>query len=408
MRLLTGLLLAVSLSVFAGMAGAASMEEDGSYAHAMRLIVEGRYDEAREALRRLAAEEPEHAGAWLDLAILQCGLGNAEEAENLFEAIEARFAPPPAIRQLIAQHRAQGCQRAVPNGLARVRVGRGQDSNVNQGARNPNFSIGSGGSAINLVLSPEFSPKADSFTALSAEWMGSMSSTGTRYGAQFFSRQYDTLSNFDLGLASFNAEHPWKLGNWDARTSGQVNVTMLGHHMYQQQWQAAVHFAPPLRLPAGWRLETSGSWTMVKYPTLDGFDSNLLEIRGMLEYKLDDLLVQGNAGYGQDRGAANRIGGDRRSLFANLAGRFRIYGNIYGELAWMFQDWSGNRPYAPGLIDVPRHQKTDMVRAALFFPVVDGHGVYVEYRDVRNRENIPIFEYRGHTLQLSWQWQGLF
>ena len=56
---------------------------DNPYLDAMQPLIDGRYEEAGEALRRLVAREPEHAGAWLDLAILQCGLGNASEAELL-------------------------------------------------------------------------------------------------------------------------------------------------------------------------------------------------------------------------------------------------------------------------------------------------------------------------------------
>ena len=101
------------------------------YLEAMQPLIEGRFEEASEALHRLVAQEPEHAGAWLDLAILQCRLGNAEEAEILFQAIEVRFDPPPGIREIIALQRAKGCQAPAPRWEGRLRLSRGSDDNVN-------------------------------------------------------------------------------------------------------------------------------------------------------------------------------------------------------------------------------------------------------------------------------------
>ena len=92
----------------------------------------------------MVQQEPEHAGAWLDLAILQCKLGYAQEAERLFAEIEARFQPPPGIREIIARLRAQGCAGWQPVKRLSLMVGRGISDNVNQGASTPNFTIGGG------------------------------------------------------------------------------------------------------------------------------------------------------------------------------------------------------------------------------------------------------------------------
>lgn len=62
-----------------------------AYLEAMRLIANGQKQDASDALTRMIQQEPEHAGAWLDLAILQCEMGRAEEAERLFAEIVARF-----------------------------------------------------------------------------------------------------------------------------------------------------------------------------------------------------------------------------------------------------------------------------------------------------------------------------
>lgn len=72
------------------------------YQEALQALAEGRRTDASRALRRLIEQEPRHAGAWLDLALIQCGLGNAEEAERMFATVETRFDPSREILELIS------------------------------------------------------------------------------------------------------------------------------------------------------------------------------------------------------------------------------------------------------------------------------------------------------------------
>lgn len=375
------------------------------YQEAMEALAAGRYGEAREALQRLVREEPEHAGAWLDIAILQCSIGSAAEAEALFSAIENRFSPPPAILEVIAQQRGRGCQRSKPHGYARFRLGRGIDDNVNQGASNPNFSIGSGNNLVSLVLSPEFAPKSDQFTALSAEYIDALSAAGTLGFVQFQSRQYDTLSRFNLSSLTAGVEQPWRLGDWALRGSASLGLITLGGALYQRQGQLQLQVTPPLKLPKGWELGAIGGWTSVAYPSLTGFNSQLWESRGVLTYRHADLLAQASAGYAFDHGTEQRPGSDRSGMVASLMGRMRLSGEIMGELSWNRQNWEGRRAYSPGLIDQRRQQDTRLLRAAVIVPLTAQQAIHVELRDVRNRENISLFEYEGRLLQISWQWQ---
>ena len=167
------------------------------YREAMLAITEGRLGDAERLLAELIAVEPDHAGAWLDLAILYCAAGNGAEAEHLFSEIERRYVPPPPILEVIAHQRKLGCAGWTAKNNARIRLGRGYESNVNQGARSPNFSIGSGGSQIDLVLLPEFRPRGDQFTNFSGELVRDFSQNGAFGVVQFQSRNYDQMSRYD-------------------------------------------------------------------------------------------------------------------------------------------------------------------------------------------------------------------
>ncbi|MCW2313987.1 tetratricopeptide repeat protein [Rhodoferax antarcticus] len=375
------------------------------YQEAMQSITDGRYDEAREALQRLVSQEPEHAGAWLDIAILHCGMGNTAEAEALFNAIESRFSPPTAIRDVIAQQRAGGCTGPKAANFVRLRLGRGSDDNANQGASNPNFSIGSGSSLVNLVLSPEYAPKQDQFTALSAEFTQVLSKGGTLGFAHLQARQYDTFSQFDLSSLVLGVEHPWRLGGWGLRGTGTMGLITVGGSPYQRQAHLQLQLTPPLVLPKGWEFGVVNGWTGVVYPTLTGFDSQLWESRGQLTYQMGSALVQASAGYALDKGTDQRPGNDRSGVVASLTGRTKLAGDVIAELSWSHQSWAGRQAYSPGLIDQHRQQKTQLLRAAVIFPLAPRHALHVEFRNVQNRENISLFEYHARMLQVSWEWR---
>ena len=383
----------------------APLQPEGAdlYQIASRLMDEQRFDEARAVLERLLVLQPEHAGAWLDLAVLQCNAGRGQLAESLFKSIEQRFTPPPALQGVINQLRSQGCESAAPVGMLRMRLGRGYDSNVNQGAISPFFELGSGANRVTLELAPEYAPRGDGGTTVSADYSRTLAG-GTLGFAQFQARQYDHLPQYSLNSAVVGAEHPWQLGRWTLRANGSAGLTALGGSVYQRQLQLQLQATAPLGLPTGWVAGASGGWTGVSYPTLTGFDSNLWESRGLLVYRSDDAFLQASVGYALDRGDAQRPGNDRSGAVLSLTARRRLVGHVVGELGWNYQSWHGEEVYSPGLIDERRRQHTQLLRASVTVPVTRQQAVHVELRAVRNRENISIFEFRGKQLQLSWEW----
>lgn len=395
-----GLLLCGPLPAYADEAA----QTGDAYLDALQPMIEGRFEEASEALRRLAAQEPEHAGAWLDLAILQCRLGYAREAEMLFEAIEARFDPPPGIREIIALQRAHGCQ---PPGLrwdGRVRLGAGTDSNVNQGASNPNFTIGQGSNVLSLTLSPEFTPQRDRFSNVSLE--GSFASVqGWQGYAQLQARNYGRLSRYDSLAGSASLERVRRFGAWDTRLGAALGFTQLGGRDYQRYAAVSAWVEPPLPLPPGWQAAWLNNVSHVTYPGQSYFDSSIWETRAVLTYQTADVWVQGSSGYGLDVGRGERAGGNRHGLFASLSARTLLGGRVTGELGWLYQYWTGARDYSPGLIDTTRRQHTQLLRALFTLPLNKEHGLFLELRSVYNRENISLFAYQSHSAQLGWQWQ---
>ncbi|HCI15010.1 MAG TPA: hypothetical protein DFK12_13985 [Gallionellaceae bacterium] len=396
------------LAVLLSMAGAACAQDDYKtqdvYLETMRLIANGQRQEASDTLVRIIQDEPAHAGAWLDLAFLQCEMGYAEEAERLFAEIVTRFQPPPAILEIIAQRQAQGCAVVQSAGRMALMLGRGFDDNVNQGASSSYFTFGAGGSRIELQLLPEYLPKRDQFSVLSAEYAQNLNARGTTGFVQFQARSNDVLTRYDAALVSVGAEHPWRAGDWRMRGVGVLSALSLGGALYQKQQHLQVVASP--HLPNGFEFDLSGGVTSVAYPTLSNFDATLWEMRGLLNYGTPLARVQATAGYSFDHALSARPGGNRRGWSASILGNGHLASNVFGELSWGRQTWLGESAYSPGLLDLARNQTMDILSASLLIPVAERQAVRVDLRQVTNRENISIFQYNNRQLLVSWQWRN--
>ena len=381
-------------------------QQQALYQEALQSLAEGRKTDASDTLSRLIAQEPEHAGAWLDLALIQCGLGNIEEAERLFANVETRFSPSRDILELIGEARDSGCKPVAPASSGSVNVGRGFDDNVNQGASNSTFIVTGPDGDIELPLLEDFLPKRDGYTTVGADYVRAAGANGSLGFLQFQQRRYDSMRAYDTGALYGGIESPWRFGAWTLRTTGSLGVTTMGGQLYQKQAQAQARLAPPLPLPARTQFYLTASATHTKYLTLRSFDSDLFEARALLAHQAGTLAASATVGLLNDRARGDRPGGNRHGNFVTLSLRKPLGWNTSGELAWTRQQWDSAAPYSPELlIDQVRAQRTQVVRAALSYQLARNQTVALEGRMVRNRENISIFQYNNRQLQLSWQWQ---
>ncbi|UTY58025.1 tetratricopeptide repeat protein [Massilia sp. erpn] len=373
------------------------------YLLAMQAIAEGRRSEASQILVRMIAQGPRQAGEWLDLAMLQCALGHAEEAEQLFRTLETSFAPPPGVRELIAQQRERGCagwKRLVQWSLSATR---GHDRNVNQGASNALFQIGDGPP---LELTPDYLPKADAFSAVSADLYSDLNQDGTLGMLQVQARRNDTLSSYNTISLFGGVDHPWRLGRWRLRNHVALGAFSLGGRLYQLQSQAQLRATPPLALPAGMELNLAAGLAHTNYRTLSNFDSNTAEVRAILNQRSSTRFAQLSLSGLYDRATANRPGGDRKGWYASVFGRQLLRPGLEAELEWTLQHWQGQSAYSPGFIDATRHQLTHTLRSTLVYNLNSETALVLDWRKVRNQENIPIFQYDNQVVQLSWRWRG--
>ena len=377
------------------------------YQEAMQSIAEGRQLEASRTLAKMIAQGPANAGEWLDLGMLQCALGNREEAEQIFQNIERRFDPPKGIRDIIDQQRIQGCYVWQAHSQWALTVARGFDRNVNQGASNPLYTIGdgAGGSGGTLELLPEYLPQADRYSVISADYLRDLDQNGTLGFMQLYVRHNDALSRYNTISLYGGAERAWRFKRWQVRATGALGALSLGGQLYQKQVQLQGRVTPPLTLPKGMEWTLMGGLTHMSYQTLSNFDANISELRNTLSYRADAYQTQLSVGWQNDHAVSSRPGGDRQGASAGVFVHGKLWRQFEGELDWTLQRWNGASAYSPGVIDVVRRQDTRALRAALLYPVSANSTVQLEWRQVHNRENISIFQYDNRQLQLSWRWQ---
>ena len=379
--------------------------EQTLYQEALQSLAEGRKDDASNALRRLIEREPAHAGAWLDLALIQCGLGRADEAERLFANVETRFDPSREILELISEAREAGCDKWEPASSLSLTVSRGIDQNVNQGASNSTLVVQGSDGSVELPLLDDFLPKHDQYTGFTAEYLREVTANGSLGFVQYQLRRHDSLRQYDTAMLFAGIESPYRFGNWVVRTTGMLGLSTMGNHLYQRQGQAQVRVTPPLLRSSRTQLHVTGSVAHVAYETLENFNSDTYELRGLLTHRRGTLIASASAGLLSDRARDDRPGGNRHGNYVTLTLRTSMFWDSSGELGYTRQTWRGASPYSPELlIDQVRAQRTEVLRLALSRPFGKNHTVVLEGRAIRNRENISIFQYNNKQLQLSWQW----
>lgn len=376
------------------------------YQDALQSIAEGRKTDASKTLMRVIEDEPDNAGAYLEVALIQCGLGRSREAERLFAIIETRFSPTRAILDVISDARDTGCDRWQAVSAWTVTAARGIDQNVNQGATNPNYIVRNNGNQTELPLLSDFLPKHDQYASLGAEYMRDIASNGSIGFVQYQGRRNDTLSQYNSSSLYAGIESPYRFGRWTVRTSGMLGQLWLGGRSYQRQLQLQARIGPPLPLPGSVQFNLMGGITRTEYLSLDNFDATTYELRGQLSYRRASLYSSFSLGALNDVSSERRPGGSRKGLSVAMLLRHPIGADVGAEVGYSHQGWDSSLPYLPGLISEVRNQRTDVLRGALTYPLGKNQKLQLEGRLVRNRENISIFQYNNKLLQLSWQWQG--
>lgn len=379
---------------------------NGLYERALDAIATGDRAAAVALLEQLVQQQPSHAGAWLDMAMLYCSAGYATQALALFDTIETSFTPPPGILELMALQRANGCKGSSPLAAAwRGQLSRGFNSNVNQGVRNLAVTLLGAAGPLQLQLTPNYTPRSDGFAVAGLQVSVPMGTQGTRAWAQWQGHLFDTQHAFDVLAWQVGVSQPWQRLGWHGQRQVSVSQVRLGSALYQQTTSARASVGPVAALPAGWQADMSMGWSDVQYKTLAGFDARWLDVRTGARYSAPSWQLQAGVGLQADTAWGARPGGSRRGWSADALAHWALRGGGAVELGGSVQKWLDNDPYAPGLIEQVRSQHHVVVRAALQWPAGPQGQWVLEAKQVRSIENIALFGFDAASVQLGYQWR---
>lgn len=140
------------------------------YALGVLALELGRYSLAQLALERVVLVSPNHAGAWLDLAIVSFKLGEIDNAQQIINHLEENFNPPAALKDQLSQVKQQlNIQKLVQHWHTGMTVSYGYEQNPNGGLTDGRFFLTpEGGTSIPVEVNANLRPKADHVRQLRA------------------------------------------------------------------------------------------------------------------------------------------------------------------------------------------------------------------------------------------------
>ncbi|MCK2097398.1 tetratricopeptide repeat protein [Thauera aromatica] len=379
------------------------------YQAALAAIEAQDIDAALAELESLITALPDHAGAWLELAILMCTTGAGERAEALFRHIEQRFAPPPAIREVIAHYRDSGCSTAsAPRLHGQLSVVAGWDSNASLGTGSDRVRLGSAGNLIELQVAPALQARASALGGIEAEASTRLGPRDTEVFVQVAGRHFPAARDFDT--------HSWALAvaqplRWrSASLQSQISAGAVQLHMDNRRFQNSTYLSwvEPLRTGDRPNDTDQSDWTLELNAVLNrfdinrNFDSNVVELRLRHSGAAGTARYTVEAGRVQDFAAAARPGGDRSGWTLQLRVDYPLGPRERLEFDLHAQRLGSAEIYAPGIVPVRRESNIGQLRLAYVRALPARQQWRLQLRQLTNRDNIALFEYKSTALESVW------
>lgn len=372
-----------------------------TYERALDAIRAGRLAEAITLLEAVRSQNEYHAGALLDLADLYCKAGDRFKAEEQLVVLEAKFDPPPRIREEIERIRENPC-RPPDQPTWAIGAAVGYETNVNQGASIKRLLLAGEVAPIEVLLSDEFRPQASSMVGVSGFLKQPLEAGGNLYGT-FSLRRYPSAASYDTAHLGAGYERAFASGQWEGVADFSVGLTTLDGRAYHESLSAQLRLVPPeawrADLPVG--LEATTAWS--HYPSRPEFDDLESTLVVPLAARLsDDIDVRMSAGWLYNQAQDDRPGGDRRGPLLGFEASWKRAEGVRVYAGWQRRILRGSTAYAPPLLPMVRRQTQDLGVAALEKREGKNTSLRVEYRYTRSADTVPIYSFDDHSITLYW------
>lgn len=210
-----------------------------SYQAALAAMHAQDWPRARQLLQQTLDEQPDFAGAWLDLALVAWQQGEGAQAREFLDDLEDHFAPlPPAIAQAaqtLRQRLAAAAQPAAPGLIATdtagyVALGLGHDSNANVGLRADAIRLTLPGGQVELPLAASSRQRAAAFAyaALQQAGAGTWQSQTLAWNWSLQTRQPSGIHGYSTVEAQGELGTPWALSSAPDASGASAPSPLVG------------------------------------------------------------------------------------------------------------------------------------------------------------------------------------
>ena len=340
------------------------------------------------------------SGEIMDIAGRHCRRGESREALAMFEAIREQLDPPPAIRQLIVDLEATGCNTVpVTDGATlRLQVGGGWDSYVSHGISARTLVLGSGENSIELTLDPSYRPRSAAFTQASVDYSLVVPRYGVNLQVALGQRINFGVADFTLRTVSAAAAKEFPLPLGALRGQLEASNIWLGNQLYQHSENAGLQWLYG---------EASGAWlatfqsTAVQYVTQPLQNATVWELGLLREWRLDPARsVHVRVTAQRDNAHGERPGGDRRGWQAEAGAVVLAQGWRLRPQAG-YSTWDSADVFAPGLIDVPRRNRLRQLYFQAERPLGNDLSLALEWRGRWARDTVTLYKYQQQVLSAT-------
>jgi len=385
-----------------GPARADARADEAAYRQALAQAEGGNYLLAVDQLQNFLRTQPDHAGAWLDLALFACQAGQQEARAAALAWLDAHGPLPPIIDEILTLQRHQTCPpENARRGRGEVGVALGLTHNLNLAAQQSTIQLPN---AVTLQLDRSLRPRNAPFGAVSGLWQQPLPLAGQQLALAGYVQNYQSDSQYNTALIQARWE---SMGQYkDIYGAQRLSLTnyWLGGQDYLRAWsgQSAWQWnSPASSLHPSVQLTATG----LDYRTLRNYNALVIEPALGLAWRAGaNLQLRGLWGRQIDKADGARPGGDRQGPFWQLEGRYALGQSGLLELTLRHDRLVESLPYAPFLFG-PVVRRTNLTQLAVSWKIrLDPSSqIEIESRLQRQRDPLPLFDYRSDMTSIGWR-----
>lgn len=363
-----------------------------AYRQALQMLEKGAVRQARQALERTVLLNPDHAGAWLDLALVSAELGEYQAALGYARHVLSFSAPPEAAR-IAAERLINQLQQSERQNAGSVSVAAGHTSNANGGSSIDEIGLTTDYGRLYLELAESARAEPAWFSQLSAHYQTRLASpvhTGPLYafGASLKQFSDDQPLQYQLhGLASQEFDR-WHFGVRAAlaRPGEQLDYGRVGSWI-EYELLPGIALGASVDYYHHWHLHELNKTSTTAYALWQPTASTQIKLTA-----------------GRDNARPNRAGGDQTRTTLSAVHGWRLprgYLSARADLEWV-EDSQGYNPLLE--YNARRTLKRNTLEVHYVLPVGPGLTLSSGLSGWDQRSNIDLFRNRGLSIQAGLEW----